>query len=90
MKMFMNNTSDFSTKDIYLAATLLTIGYSYYTLKKEDRIFYFIFDNPDGKIELQVDEYWAGNILVDPKALFNSFRELKGRMYGNKKGQPTT
>lgn len=76
------NMDTYSTKDIYIASTLIVLGHQRYDLIKNGRIFYFEFDD-DGKIPEEVDEYWAGNLLVDPKALFTAFKELKTRMYEN-------
>ena len=72
----------YSTKDIYIASTLIALGHQRYDLIKNGRIFYFEFDD-DGKIPLEVDEYWAGNLLIDPKSLFTAWKELKTRMYEN-------
>jgi hypothetical protein len=72
----------YSTKDIYIASTLIALGHQRYDLIKNGRIFYFEFDD-DGKIPLEVDGYWAGNLLIDPKSLFTAWKELKTRMYEN-------
>jgi rubredoxin len=84
--------TEYSTKDIYLASTLIAIGYKWYRIEKNGRQCYFIFDissvdppkgtSPNTFFETEVDDYWAGNLLVDPKQLFNAFKELKARIYG--------
>lgn len=76
----------FSTKDIYLASFLLASGYKRYSLRREGRIAWFDFEDDDNKLKLDVDEYWSSNCLVDPKELFNSFKELKNRIYENVNG----
>lgn len=73
----------YSTKDIYIASTLIALGHQRYDLIKNGRIFYFEFDDENGEIPLEVDEYWAGNLLLDPKSIFTAWKELKTRMYGN-------
>jgi hypothetical protein len=78
----MSNES-YSTKDIYIASTLIASGYTRYDLIKKGRVFYFNFFDEDGNIRLQADEYWSGNNLVSPKALFSAFKELKSRIYEN-------
>lgn len=75
--------NDYSTKDIYIASTLIATGYTNYNLIRDGKIVYFNFLNDDDHIEFQVGEYWSGNILVDPKALFSAFKELKSRIYEN-------
>lgn len=73
----------YSTKDIYIASTLIASGYTNYDLERKGRIFYFNFLDEDNKIEVEVEDYWIGNSLVDPKALFSAFKELKSRIYEN-------
>lgn len=82
----------YSTKDIYLASTLLSLGFVLDHLEKKDKIFYFFFCEqiamPDQVMNLNkdliqkyVNDYWEGALLIDPKKLFNAFREVKARMY---------
>ncbi len=91
--MYMEMLStEYSTKDIYLASTLIALGYKWYRIEKNGRQCYFIFDAanvdsppetpPKVSLESEIDNYWAGNLLVDPKELFNAFKELKARIYG--------
>lgn len=85
-------STEYSTKDIYLASTLIALGYKWYRIEKNGRQCYFIFDagsvdppkgtSPKALLELEVDNYWGGNLSVDPKELFNAFKELKARIYG--------
>jgi hypothetical protein len=81
--------ANFSTKDIYIAATLIAIGHTNYSVKKEGNVAFFIFEN-DGNIEdriwetaisVDADEYYSENYEVVPKKLYNAFKELKGRLY---------
>jgi hypothetical protein len=74
----------YNTKDIYVAAYLISLGCNKYTLTKTDRQFLFSFhDNDDqNQIEYYVSQYWDDDIKVSPKQLFNGFKELKFRMYG--------
>jgi len=77
----MKNENGYSTKDIYLAATLIAIGNFKYSLNKQGKIFFFVFDDPDSKIKSEVDKYWSKELMVDPRLLFNALKELKTRMY---------
>lgn len=83
--------TEYRTKDVYIASTLIALGYNEYRIERNGKQCFFIFDtNESGLlnevakagIEVTVDQYWSGGLLVDPKKLFNSFRELKTRMYG--------
>lgn len=82
--------TEYKTKDVYLASTLITLGFNHYRIERNGRQCFFIFTDssthPDGLglidyIEVKVDEYWSGNLKLDPKELFNSFKELKNRMF---------
>ena len=83
--------TEYRTKDVYIAATLIALGNNNYRIERNGKQCFFIFtndntDHPDGLgpiefIEIQVEQYWTGNLLIDPKSLFNAFKELKNRMY---------
>lgn len=87
----MSNISYYKTKDIYIASTLITLGYTKYRIERNGRqcFFIFIIDNEDAPecfgmidaLELDVEKYWNNDLLVDPKRLFNAFKELKTRMF---------
>jgi hypothetical protein len=80
-----DSTVPYKTKDIYIASALLALGFILDDLTKEETIFYFNFaDNRDKipyEIQTAVEDYWKGQLLVDPKKLFTSFKEIKSRMY---------
>ena len=78
--------NDYTTSDIYLSATLSALNYRLEEITQEDNKFVFHFyktniKEPSFAIALNADEYWAGNLLVDPKRLFSEFKEIKARMY---------
>lgn len=81
----MSEPTTYKTKDLYIASTLLAMGYVLADLIKEDAIFYFNFvDNrlkKEYEITTAVDDYWKGQLLTDPKKLFSCFKEIKSRMY---------
>jgi hypothetical protein len=70
---------DFRTKDIYLASALITSGYDY-LLRKEGIQFSFCFIDKKDAIQIDVDNYWNGNLLLDPKKVFDAFKQLKTRI----------
>lgn len=85
------NDSLYSTQDIYLAATLSALDYYLTEIDQIEGKFIFVFDKVSKEtsldtIELDTNEYWAGNILIDPKRLFSEFKSLKARMYDQKRG----
>lgn len=84
----MNNS--FTTTDIYLAATLSALDYILYEITQENNKFLFHFENPDNApaknmLSIEANEYWTGNILIDPRLLFSKFKEIKARMYDLKR-----
>lgn len=71
----------YKTKDLYLASTLVTLDYPY-TISRVGKQFFFHFeDNKEANLLADIENYWSKNLLVDPISLFNSFKELKTRMY---------
>jgi hypothetical protein len=83
--------TEYRTKDVYIASTLIALGYNQYRIERNGKQCFFIFDTDEPGLsneiartglEVTIDEYWSGNLKVDPKELFNSFKELKTRMYG--------
>lgn len=73
------NNFDFRTKDIYLASSLIASGYDY-ILQKNDKQYSFCFTDRLKTINKSVDDYWNGNILIDPKKVFDAFKQLKTRI----------
>jgi hypothetical protein len=84
----------YKTKDIYLASTLLCLGYTIDELQETEeegkKTFFFVFSDPNidtnghDKIRADVDRYWKNEIMVDARSLYKAFREIKDRMYGSK------
>lgn len=78
--------NDYTTTDIYLAATLSALNYVLDEITQEGSKFVFHFQTPEDAptkniISIEAEEYWTGNILVDPKKVFSEFKEIKSRMY---------
>lgn len=78
--------NDYLTTDIYLASTLSALDYILEEITQEDNKFVFHFSKlekslPPFPVDVDADQYWTGNLLVDPKRLFSEFKEIKARMY---------
>lgn len=76
--------NDYSTTDIYLAATLSALDFVLEEITQDGNKFVFHFRDDSSLekiISTEATEYWTGNLLVDPKRLFSEFREIKARMY---------
>lgn len=77
-----NNEKTYQTKDVYLAATLLALGYDIIDMPKKEKQFTFIFDNTEDRIEKDVDKYWSGDLSIkNVKSVFTSYRDLRARMF---------
>jgi len=71
----------FKTKDIYLASTLVALGFKYFLTKKEKQFFFSFEDNEEEMLHVEIANYWDKNLEIDAITLFNAFKELKSRMY---------
>lgn len=81
--MKMITKEKYWTSDFHLATTLLACGCPVLELDATDaRRVKFGFIKT---IELNrlVGEFWAGNISINPKILFNAQKELKARLYAS-------
>lgn len=68
----------YQTSDIGLAATLLTIGCDVKGINPTDpRRIIFIFDVD---VAEKAEDYWNGNLLVNPKEVFNNRSDLLSRV----------
>lgn len=74
----------YPTKDIYLASTLLALNFPLIEITKEDKQYTFHLAKDIGigqTIDEYVEAYWSSTLKIDPKKLWSSYREIKGRMY---------
>lgn len=44
----------------------------------------FCFDDPEFLAENFIEDYWAGNLKLDPKELIRNIKELKNRLYAKR------
>ncbi len=73
----------FTTFDLSLAVTLITIGFQLIDLEKSNpRKVQFLFKD---SIELQkaVNDYWSDKHKVNPRVYFDNLKMLKSRLYTN-------
>ena len=83
--MYEKSSPMFSTRDIYLSATLLTLGFPFLNISYQIE---GIRPRPIGFFEFKVtpelreakQKYHQGFILVEPKALFASLQNLKSQV----------
>ena len=70
----------FRTTDLPLASALLYFGYHLDSLEKGSPKATFIFLREEG-LDKTVEAFWAGELLIEPKAFFNCQKEIKSRLY---------
>ena len=76
-----NEKSFYRTADLALTAAISL----FYPVEAIDRLnpkkAQFIFKQDEGLNEL-IENYWKGQIKVEPQAYFNALRIIKARLYG--------
>ena len=76
---------DFSTRDIYLVATLLTMKFYNKNIDfqiegtKNMPVGYFVFDLTN-ELETVVDKFWRGEIRVEPRAFVYNLRSIRAQL----------
>ncbi len=79
----MKNVDNFKTKDQFLASTLYALGERFLFSEWEDGKCFIFFDSKD-KCELIVSKYYSGELKIDPRILFDSFKTIKTIIFGQK------
>jgi len=70
-----------STSDLQLATTLVTAGFPVFSLNKQNgNQTHFIFEKSD-ELENAADKYWRDELSLNPRQLFNDYRDLKTRLH---------
>ena len=77
-KLRMNNT--FRTNDLSISAVLHCLGYKLEAVDRSEPRAVFVFRRSP-EIDQTIQAYWADELSLNPKAFFNSLKELKARIY---------
>jgi len=73
----------FSTFDLGLATTLLTLNYELIELEKTNpKKTRFVFKE-SGDINQTINHYWNNEITVSALSFFNNLKTLKNRLYSD-------
>ncbi len=73
----------FYTFDLGCSAALISVGFELVSLDKENpRKVRFIFER-ENSISEMVDQYFAGNLEVSARTLFDNIKMLKNRIYSS-------
>ncbi len=85
MKNLGQKSESYSIRDIYLAATLVTMGFyvtnvDYQIEGANNRpVGYFNFDNTP-ELEKTVQDYWQGNLVVEPRTFITNLKGLRSQV----------
>jgi hypothetical protein len=71
----------YQTRDVYITASLLASGCTIVDMTKNEKQFTFFVTHETEDVRGLVMKFWNGDLLIDAKKLFGSFRELRARMY---------
>lgn len=79
----MRMKNEFSTKDFYLSAYLLSQGLRLARLDRTDpsRV-YFVFHDVEARVSL-VEDFLFGRAKVEPKQFVVAIKEIKQLLYSN-------
>jgi len=74
------NSSKFFTNDISLATTLsLYVPIESINRENPRRVDFLFLSNP--KTEKLINQYWKGELRIEPKVYFNQLRTIKAYLY---------
>lgn len=76
----MENTNQYSTTDLSLAAALSLLHTLSEVTHVDARRVAFIFENSD-QLQTDIGRYWNHELLVEPQAFFYQLKQLKNRIY---------
>ena len=78
----MNNNQQYSTFDLTLAGTLLSLDYQLISIDKNSDLkkVSFIFKKDQSIIDT-INSYMSKQIRIEPQTLFNNIRILKSIIY---------
>ena len=83
MKMEIKKTKTFSTYDLGLATTLVTLQHNLLELDKSNpKKVKFVFEDKKN-IQEATTKYWNNSVKLPAQSLFNNLKVLKNRLYSN-------
>lgn len=86
----MSKEKIFSTRDLALAATLVSLNFELQRIdyqiegSKPNPIGYFAFEESE-ELQKTVRDFWSSNIQVEPKSFLNSVKGLKSQIHSYQK-----
>jgi len=80
MRPDQKNPTEFSTRDLYLATAIKESGFPILRVEGNGRQGIFVFKASE-KIEGLIADYFNGELRVDPRGLFETWKALKSMAY---------
>lgn len=83
---YISNNDQTELTDMSLVSCLVVLGFPVIAFNRDPKEFPkvgMVFKKTK-KLEQTVQDYWNGNLLVEPKAFWNTSRELKSRIRSSK------
>ena len=75
----MSQNDFYSTSDLALAAVVF-LFYPLEAIDNQNPRARFLFKR-EADLDKLIEEYWRGELKVEPKAYFNALRTIKSRLY---------
>ena len=73
----------FQSPDLNLCATLHYFGYCIEAINRQEPKAVFLIKR-DENLDNLIQQYWAHQLQVEPMGYFNSLKEIKARLYGDR------
>ncbi len=71
----------YKTKCQFISSTLYALGEQLDSTEWAGNECYFLFVNHKSRCEAVVKKYYAGNLKIDPRILFDSFKTIKSLIF---------
>lgn len=79
-KLAHTGATNFETPDLFLAATLQTLGYPVQAFEWVDSYRCIFFFKTEHELVRAVERFWRQELRLEPNALFTSLKALKTRL----------
>jgi len=73
----------FTTFDIFLGSTILTLGFRIEALNRQNKQKVEFYVLREEGLDALVQKYWARELLVEPQAFAANLKNLKNRIYSD-------
>ncbi len=80
---YLKTEDHFFTFDLGLAAALVTLGYDLVVIDKTNRAKAQFTFRRQSEIQVAMERYWRGDLLLSARHLFDAQKMLKNRLYSD-------